>query len=228
MSRPLALTLALLCGLAAAPFEPARAQTSPSAAEIIERLKEQPAAAPRAGAPVGRTRGLSVGPGSVAAPPPGSGVAPAAAPGGSVSQPAVDSLFAAAPRGLSSGERAQVADLVKVRPTVDLVIYFDFNSAEIGPQAVPTLVELGKALTSEALANRRFLVGGHTDAKGAADYNLRLSERRAEAIRRYLVKNFHVDERRLMSVGFGEEQLRNAANPTAAENRRVQVVNLGG
>jgi outer membrane protein OmpA-like peptidoglycan-associated protein len=202
----------------------------PTAAEIIERLKEQGRTESGGSQPAPRTRGLSVGPGSVAAPPPGSAVGTAAAPAPDTAapRPAVDRLFTAASRGLSSGERAQAADLARVQPTVDLVIYFDFNSAEITPKAVPVLVELGKALSSDALAGRRFLVGGHTDAKGGDQYNLKLSERRAAAIRRYLVTNFGVDEKRLLAIGFGKEQLKNATDPTAAENRRVQVVNLGG
>ncbi|MDX2156102.1 MAG: OmpA family protein [Hyphomicrobiaceae bacterium] len=200
----------------------AYAQRQPTAAEIIERLKDQNASSPAAAAPQRRTRGLSAGPGSVAAPPPGSAVAPAAA-----DRPAVDKLFAVAPRGLSTGERVEAAKIARAKPTVDLVIYFDYNSAEISPKAVPTLVELGKALSSDVLAGRRFMVGGHTDARGGDQYNLKLSERRAEAIRRYLVSNFRIDEKRLLSIGFGKEQLKNAADPTSGENRRVQVVNLG-
>lgn len=215
---------------------PAVAQQTPTAEQIIERLKG--GAGVPAGADPGaarRTRGLSVSPGTVAAPPPGSGTTPAAAtaPPAGIPPPApdkgvVDQVFAKSPRGLSSGERQQVANIVKAKPAIDLEIYFDFNSAEIGPKAVPALLELGRALSSDALAGTRFLVGGHTDSKGAGPYNQKLSEQRAEAIRRFLVTQFKVDEARLLAIGFGKEQLKNKADPFAGENRRVQVVNLDG
>ena len=42
----------------------------------------------------------------------------------------------------------------------------------------------------------------------------------------FLVENFHIDPKQLVAVGFGEEKLKNSENPFAAENRRVQVVNM--
>ncbi len=215
---------------------PAVAQQTPTAEQIIERLKGG-AGAPATADPSAprRTRGLSVTPGTVAAPPPGSGSTPAAATAPAVGVPppaqdrgVVDQVFAKSPRGLSSGERQQVADIVKVKPAIDLEIYFEFNSAVIGPKAVPALLELGRALSSDALAGTRFLVGGHTDGKGNGPYNQKLSEQRAEAIRRFLVTQFKVEEARLLAIGFGKEQLKNKTTPFAGENRRVQVVNLDG
>jgi flagellar motor protein MotB len=41
-----------------------------------------------------------------------------------------------------------------------------------------------------------------------------------------LIENFHIDPKQLVAVGFGEEKLKNPENPLAAENRRVQVVNM--
>ena len=68
-----------------------------------------------------------------------------------------------------------------------------------------------------------FLVAGHTDAKASVAYNLTLSDQRAKAV--FLVENFHIDPKQLVAVGFGEEKPKNQ-NPLAAENRRVQVVNM--
>lgn len=121
-----------------------------------------------------------------------------------------------------------MSEIAKAKPAIDLEIYFDYNSAEIGPKAVPVLLELGRALTSPALAGTRFMVGGHTDARGTAGYNQTLSERRAVAIKQFLVQQLKVDQDRLLAIGFGKEQLKNKVNPEADENRRVQVVNLGG
>ena len=204
---------------------PARAQAPQTADQIIERLKSNqatPSDAPPA--PPRATRGLSA-PGGRPPAEPGS-VAPASASPGQAAPQQVDRFFTQ-PRGLSTGERQEVAAIAQIRPAIDLTIYFDFDSAEVGPKAVPALVELGRALSSDALRDTRFLLAGHTDAKGGDAYNLKLSQRRAEAIRRFLVTQFRVDEQRLLAIGYGKEQPKNATNPLADENRRVQVVNFG-
>ena len=209
-----------------APFvsAPARAQAPPTAEQIIERLKSNQATpSDTPAAPSRTTRGLSA-PGGRPPAEPGS-VAPASASPGQAA-PQVDRYFTQ-PRGLSTGERQEVAAIAQIRPAIDLTIYFDFNSAEVGPKAVPALVELGRALSSDALKDTRFLLAGHTDAKGGDAYNLKLSQRRAEAIKRFLATQFKVDEQRLLAIGYGKEQPKNAANPLADENRRVQVVNFG-
>lgn len=200
--------LGVLIGIA-----PSAAQSPPTAEQIIERLKSGQEGRAREGQR-SVTRGFS----APAAPAPSSDPVPPTA---------AQRFFVEPRRGLSVGERNEVAAIAQVRPTIDLTIYFDFNSAEIGPKAVPTLVELGRALTSDALKGTRFLLAGHTDAKGGDAYNLRLSQRRADAIKRYLVTQFKVDEQRLLAIGYGKEQPTNTANPLADENRRVQVVNFG-
>jgi len=204
---------------------PVAAQSTPTAEEIIERLKSGQPGNATSGKPR-ITRGLSAPAGQPTAAP-GPPVDPAAS-----AEPAppaaVQRYFVEPRRGLSVGERKEVAAVALVRPAIDLTIYFDFNSAEIGPKAVPALVELGKALSSDALKGTRFLLAGHTDAKGGEAYNLKLSQRRAEAIKQYMVGQFRVDQGRLLAVGYGKEQPKNAANPMADENRRVQIVNFGG
>ena len=111
--------------------------------------------------------------------------------------------------------------------SVDLEVYFAYDSATITPRAMHTLITLGQALTDGRLAGDRFLIAGHTDARGSREYNQRLSERRAEAVRRFLLETFDIPPRRLIAVGYGEEELKNPWDPEAAENRRVQIVNLG-
>lgn len=141
-------------------------------------------------------------------------------------QQAIRNLRAVRTRSLTSEERQQVAAIAKTRPSVDLEIYFDYNSAAIAPKAVPSLTNLGRALTDPQLRGSVFLVGGHTDARGTDEYNLGLSERRAQSVKDYLVQKFHIPEDTLVVAGFGEEQLKNSAVPYAAVNRRVQVSNL--
>ncbi len=110
--------------------------------------------------------------------------------------------------------------------SVDLTVPFAFDSAELTEQGAAALAALGTALKDPALAGARFRIAGHTDARGTDAYNQALSERRAEAARRFLVERAGVDPARLTAVGYGRRQLYDAANPSAAANRRVQVIRL--
>ncbi|HKY87836.1 MAG TPA: OmpA family protein, partial [Pseudorhodoplanes sp.] len=65
------------------------------------------------------------------------------------------------------------------------------------------------------------------DATGRREYNLALSQRRADAIREALVTSFKISPTRVLAVGLGEEQLQDPKNPAAAVNRRVQLVTIG-
>ena len=87
-------------------------------------------------------------------------------------------------------------------------------------------MNLGRALSSPELKGGTFLVGGHTDAKGGDAYNQRLSERRAEEVKRFLMQKFGLAAEGLVTAGYGKEQLKDVANPLAGENRRVQITNL--
>ena len=129
-------------------------------------------------------------------------------------------------RSLSAGERERVAEIAKEKPSIDLEIKFDYNSANIGPKNLSAVKELGKALASKDLKDGVFLVAGHTDAKGTEEYNQGLSERRAEAIKRYLIDHYGLQGENLVAVGYGKTQLKNTSDPLAEENRRVQVVNM--
>ena len=111
------------------------------------------------------------------------------------------------------------------RPSLSLLIQFDFNSAEVKPESQQALANLAQALQSKELVDARFAVEGHTDAKGRADYNLKLSQQRADAVRAFLGRQ-GVTELRLAAVGKGASELANEADPLAAENRRVRIVNL--
>jgi len=109
---------------------------------------------------------------------------------------------------------------------VDLNVAFEFNSAVLQNDARITLDNLGKALTDPSLAGYTFLIGGHTDAKGRATYNKVLSERRAEAVREYLVTHYNIPANRLTAKGFGSVQLIDPDHPEGERNRRVQIVNM--
>jgi outer membrane protein OmpA-like peptidoglycan-associated protein len=106
-------------------------------------------------------------------------------------------------------------------------ITFDFDSARIRPESYEAVGLIADALHTPYLQGQTFFIVGHTDAKGDRTYNLELSQRRAQAIREALVTTFRVPGSTLFAVGVGEEQLRDPANPDAAENRRVQLINMG-
>jgi outer membrane protein OmpA-like peptidoglycan-associated protein len=103
-------------------------------------------------------------------------------------------------------------------------IYFDFDSAKIQQRSHPVLDEVAAVLEAHPEIET-ILVEGHTCSLGPLDYNLRLSERRAESVRRYLVEVAGVDPGRLSSRGFGEAQplIPNATSEEElSQNRRVE------
>jgi outer membrane protein OmpA-like peptidoglycan-associated protein len=140
----------------------------------------------------------------------------------------IESLKSKVSRGLSAStqERAALAEVVRAKPNANLEIPFEFNSAELAPAAITSLNTLGKALQDGQISAADMLVAGHTDAKGRPNYNQSLSQRRAEAVKDYLVKNFQIPAKQLIPVGYGQEKLKNTTDPYSDENRRVQVVNL--
>jgi outer membrane protein OmpA-like peptidoglycan-associated protein len=112
-------------------------------------------------------------------------------------------------------------------PYLTVLIEFDLNSDRIRPASYQTVGNIADALHHPLLLGYRFAVVGHTDASGSRKLNLDLSQRRAGAVFEALTTTFRVPADRLVAVGFGEEQLRDAANPASAANRRVQLLNLG-
>jgi len=106
---------------------------------------------------------------------------------------------------------------------LDLVVGFDFDSAQLNADSRELLDKLSQALVSERLAASRFRVEGHTDAKGTAAYNRALSHRRALAVVAYLADH-GVASARLSAMGLGFDELLLKDQPFAADNRRVRIV----
>lgn len=129
-------------------------------------------------------------------------------------------------RGLTLQEREQAFEATKSLPQINLLIYFNYNSDEVLPDEVAALDELAKALKSDALRGKSFIIAGHTDAKGTAEYNVGLSLRRADAVKHILVETHGIDAETLTTIGYGFEKLANSNDPYAGENRRVQMVRL--
>lgn len=129
-------------------------------------------------------------------------------------------------RSLSKDDRGQMAEIASKRPKIDLDITFEYNSAALSPKAEPQLASLAQALAGPALVGSVIMLGGHTDAKGGESYNQQLSERRAETVKRYLVARYKIAPDTLITAGYGKTKIKNSADPLAAENRRVEIVNM--
>ncbi|MEZ5870853.1 MAG: OmpA family protein [Nitratireductor sp.] len=131
-------------------------------------------------------------------------------------------------RGIRIEQRQKLDEIVKANdlPRIDIEIQFDYDSASIKAESIGEVDELGKALTSDALKEYRIVLNGHTDGAGSNEYNQDLSDRRAASVRDYLIDKFGIGADRLIAIGYGEERLKNVDDPLAAENRRVEVINL--
>lgn len=131
----------------------------------------------------------------------------------------------AAQEAVRPGDAPAVAEAAVAPPSLTLAISFDPNSANVRPESGPLLGNLVAAMLSPELRTRRFVIEGHTDARGAAAANQRLSQQRAEEVRLYLMA-LGVSPARLKAVGKGAAEPANPLDPLAAENRRVRVVTL--
>ena len=129
-------------------------------------------------------------------------------------------------RSLSTGEREEIAEIASTKPKIDLDIQFDYNSAEISKASLPSVQELGKALSNASLRGSTFVVAGHTDAIGSEAYNQDLSERRADTIKRYLSDKYGINGTDLVTVGYGKSKPKDPNAPMDPINRRVEVVNM--
>jgi OmpA-OmpF porin, OOP family len=117
------------------------------------------------------------------------------------------------------------APLLKL-PHFRVDVQFNPDTPIIRPESYRTLGRIADVLSDPALLRYGFLIVGHTDASGRRDFNLTLSQRRADAIRDVLVTTFKLSAKRLQAVGLGEEQLQDAMHPAAAANRQIEVVTV--
>lgn len=102
-----------------------------------------------------------------------------------------------------------------------LPVQFAFDSADILPAARQQLDALANGILMLP-ALQAVVIEGHTDASGPEQHNEQLSQRRAYAVKRYLVAGYGIEPARLRAVGMGEFTPLAGRDPYAAENRRVQ------
>ncbi len=105
-------------------------------------------------------------------------------------------------------------------------IYFDFDKAELKPESEPQIAQLSQLLKGNPQLN--VLIVGHTDGMGAFDYNLSLSQRRAQAVAGALTGQHGIAAARLMSAGAGMTApvATNRTEEGRARNRRVEIVEI--
>lgn len=106
---------------------------------------------------------------------------------------------------------------------------FDFDKAEIKPEATQTLEKVGAVIAQ--FPEGKVLIEGYTDSKGPPNLNLDLSNRRAEAVKDWLVKKKGIAESAITTRGLGETKpVAPNANPDGSDNptgrqqnRRVEI-----
>lgn len=111
----------------------------------------------------------------------------------------------------------------ELKLVLDAAILFDHDKADIRPNAEAALLS---ALTViEEYAPSKIRIEGHTDSMGEAEYNMALSERRARAVRDWLVAHGCAPER-LTTAGFGESRpvATNDTEPGRQQNRQVELI----
>jgi outer membrane protein OmpA-like peptidoglycan-associated protein len=124
-------------------------------------------------------------------------------------------------RLLDESPSAQTTAAAAAPKALALPVQFSFDSAEVAPAARPQLDALAEGIRLLP-KDKLVAIEGHTDALGSEDYNARLSMRRAQSVKRYLVAQHGIDAARLRAIGMGEYETLSGRDPLAAENRRVQ------
>jgi outer membrane protein OmpA-like peptidoglycan-associated protein len=122
-------------------------------------------------------------------------------------------------RGLCVGT-AEECNKIKLAG-FDMLINFELNSTEFTPQGKENLEEFAKALSDKRLSSAHFVVEGHTDALGSDEYNMGLSERRAQVVKNFLLEK-GVSTAMVTAVGLGEKKPRES-DPADPLNRRVEM-----
>jgi OmpA-OmpF porin, OOP family len=146
-----------------------------------------------------------------------------AAPAASGARPAAPSAAAAAPRPAAPARPAPAA-ATKVTYAADA--FFDFNKSVVKPEGKAKLDDLAGKVKG---INLEVVIGvGHTDSVGGDAYNQKLSVKRSEAVKAYLVSK-GIEKNRIYTEGKGEKQpvADNKTSEGRAKNRRVEIEVVG-
>ncbi len=107
-----------------------------------------------------------------------------------------------------------------------LRINFDFNKAEVKKIYYPEIKKVAEVLKSNPTL--KIEIDGYTDNIGSKEYNLKLSKKRAEAIKNVLVKIYHINPKRIITKGYGEKYplVPNTTSTNRALNRRAEIIDI--
>jgi outer membrane protein OmpA-like peptidoglycan-associated protein len=132
----------------------------------------------------------------------------------------MDKQAAEMQKDLEGAKVERVGEGIKI--TFDSGILFALNSSALNQQSKDQLDKLSQILNKYSDTN--ILVEGHTDNTGTAEYNMKLSERRAQSVSTYL-EGHNVAYSRITTKGYGEEQpiVANDTPEHRALNRRVEI-----
>jgi peptidoglycan-associated lipoprotein len=131
--------------------------------------------------------------------------------------------------GTTSGNDVSGSDLsadqraIEALKQTGMIVYFDYDRAEIKSDYVPVIAAHAKYLNGNA--SRKVRLEGHSDERGSREYNIGLGERRAQAVRRALMLQ-GVTDTQITTVSYGEERPAVAGSDDTAysRNRRVELV----
>ena len=106
--------------------------------------------------------------------------------------------------------------------SVAFMIKFEYDSVLVKEESLAYLDALGDMLNFAQLKQKSLQIEGHADATGDENYNLKLSESRAVALKKYLQSVHRISPSRLHTLGFGESRLLDKSDPAAQVNRRAE------
>ena len=99
-------------------------------------------------------------------------------------------------------------------------VYFPFDSDHLGPQEQEKLARLSENMSNQGGS---LVIEGHCDERGTVEYNLALGERRANAVKRYLVQ-LGVSSSRISTISYGKERpvIQEHNESAWSQNRRAE------
>jgi len=110
--------------------------------------------------------------------------------------------------------------------TLSCWVLFDTAKCELKPISYRVLNQIGKILVS--YPKNYIMIEGHADSRGSEEYNLNLSEKRAQSVAKYLIETYNIPGKRIKTIGYGESRpiASNATEEGRRNNRRVEVIIL--
>lgn len=132
----------------------------------------------------------------------------------------------AAPAPVTAPVAPQVSPLDDPNsPLANRIVYFDFDKSDVKPEFLDTLSAHAKYLVANP--TQKIRIEGYADERGTVEYNIALGDRRAQAVRRYLLFQ-GVSADQITTVSYGEAHPADPGHNEAAwaKNRRAVIVYL--